>query len=75
MEIVGFRETVPVPKGLAPELAVQTKGPELPLTDKVANCPLQMMVLVGVILIVKAGVTETVATAEDVHVPAPETNV
>ena len=60
--------------GLAPVLAVHTNGP-VPVDDKLAFAPKQIVVLDGVILIGGAAPIETVATANAVQVPAPDKTV
>lgn len=73
--IVGVTITVPDGVGLEPVLDVHAKGPALPETDKLADCPLHIVVLEGVTLIVKFAVRETVATAVAVHDPEPDNTV
>jgi hypothetical protein len=60
---------------LGPVLAVQTKGPVLPTTAKLVDCPLQIIVLAGVILIESVGEMDTVATAVTVQAPVPDKTV
>lgn len=60
--VVGLTNTESFEEGLIPVLAVQVYGPK-PLHDKLAVCPLQIVVTEGVILTVNAGATETEATA------------
>ena len=74
MVVVGVTVTEAVAGGLVPELAVQTKGAE-PLADKPTLCPKQIVDKDGVIAIAGVVDTETVATAEDVHVPEPTKTV
>ena len=61
--------------GFVPLLAVHAYGPELPTTVKLAEPPLQMVVLDGVILIADVEDTDTVAIAVVVHVPVPDKTV
>ena len=60
---------------MAPLLAVQLYGTAPPVTVKVADSPVQIFVFVGVTVIERAVVMETVATAEAVQVPVPERTV
>ena len=59
---------------IGPELDVQLKGAD-PLEVSVALCPEQMVDKDGVILIDGVNEIETVATADDVQVPTPDTTV
>lgn len=72
--VKGLTETVPEDAGFVPLLAVQTNGPA-PLLDKVVDCPLQIVVKEGVIVIDKAGAIDTVATAVAVQAPVPDNTV
>lgn len=60
--VVGLTITVLKGLGLGPTLAVQLKGPE-PLQVRFEVCPLQITELELIIVTVKAGAIETVATA------------
>ena len=73
--VVGDTAIVPVAGGFIPALAVQTNGPELPLTTKLVDCPLQIVVLLGVIDVAPGTVNEIVAVAVVVHVPVPDKTV
>lgn len=72
--VTGVTVTFAALGGFVPELAVQVKGPE-PEEVKPTLCPAQIVEKDGVILIDSDGETETVATAEDVHVPVPDITV
>ena len=75
VDVLGLTVTVPLGGGLDPELAVQTNGPALPTTDKVADCPEHITVPDGVMLIVGVVVTLIVAVADVVQVPVPDKTV
>ena len=66
--------TVPEAVGVAPLLAVHTKGP-VPEEFNVTVCPAQIEVTEGVIAIGAKGATDTVAKAVAVQVPAPDKTV
>jgi hypothetical protein len=70
----GVTVTLAALVGLAPLLAVHVNGPA-PLEDKAWLCPLQIVETDGVMLIEGVVEIETVAIAELVQVPAPETTV
>ena len=70
----GVTVTVAALAGLGPELAVQTKGAK-PLEDSTTLCPVQMFETDGVIVIDGVVETDTVAIAEAVQVPTPDTTV
>lgn len=70
----GVTITVAELAGAVPELAVHTKGAD-PLEESVAVCPAQIVVKEGVILMAGVNEIETVATADEVQVPTPETTV
>lgn len=67
--------TLPVGGGVGPALAVQVYGPAPPTTDKFVDCPIQIIVLAGVIDIEGVVEIETVAIAEVVQVPVPDKTV
>ena len=71
---LGVTVTFAAAVGAAPTLAVQTKGPA-PETAKPILCPMHIDDKEGVILIDGDVVIETVAMADEVHVPTPETTV
>lgn len=71
---LGVTVTFAAALGAAPTLAVQTKGPA-PDTDKPMLCPKHTADKEGVILIDGDVVIETVAIADDVQLPTPETTV
>lgn len=60
--------------GVVPELAVQTKG-ATPVEVNVTVCPAHIVDNEGVMLIEGVAEIETVATAEEVHVPTPDITV
>ena len=68
---VGLTVTLAAAAGVAPVLAVQTKGPA-PVEDSATLSPKQMVVFEGVIFIAGVADIETMATAEAVQVPAPD---
>ena len=74
MVVVGVTVTFATAGGVAPLLAVHTKGPA-PLDVNATLCPKQRVDKDGVIAIAGVVDTETVATAEDVHVPEPTKTV
>jgi len=71
---LGVTVTFAAAAGAAPTLAVQIKGPA-PDTDKPMLCPIHTADKEGVILIDGDVVIETVAMADEVQVPTPETTV
>jgi hypothetical protein len=73
--VVGVTTTVPVAEGFVPLLAVHTYGPALPTTAKLADPPLQIIVLEGEIVIEDVEEIDTVATAVVVQVPVPDKTV
>ena len=73
--MLGLTVTVPLGAGFVPALAVQTKGPALPTTDKVADCPEHNTVPDDIIDIEDVVETETVAKAVVVQVPVPDKTV
>jgi len=71
---VGDTVTVPTAAGLAPELAVQLKGPA-PDEVRTTLCPEQIVDKEGVIAMDGTVEIETVATAVAVQVPVPDKTV
>ena len=71
---LGVTVTLAALAGAVPVLALQTKGP-VPEADKPTLCPAQTEDSVGVIAVGGGVPTETVATAEAVHDPAPAITV
>ena len=74
MVVVGVTVTLAAAAGLAPELAVQTNGPD-PDEDNAWLCPKHIIDKEGVIAIDNEAEMETVATAVDVHEPVPDKTV
>ena len=70
----GVTVTLAALTGFEPALAAHVKGPP-PVDDKETLCPKQIVDKEGVIFIDGVKVIETVATAEDVQVPAPDITV
>ena len=71
---LGVTVTLAAALGAVPELAVQTNGP-VPDDDIPILCPMHIADKEGVILIAGDEVIETVAIADEVQVPTPDTTV
>lgn len=74
MVVVGVTVTFATAGGVAPLLAVHTKGPA-PLDVNATLCPKQIVDKDGVIAIAGTVEIETVATAVAVQVPVPDKTV